>query len=95
MRRELMTAMLGALVVTAGTTSAAEFEKKLDNGTLRKLTGDGDKEQKTCPDNTFLCYTSCCTNSQECCTTTKGCVAVGGCAPTSPQSIRQLEKLSR
>lgn len=78
MRAVLMTAILGALVVAGGATAAAEFEKTLDQETLRKLTGHGAKAQKTCPDNTFLCYTSCCTNSQECCTTMKGCAAVGG-----------------
>ncbi|MGB5732934.1 MAG: hypothetical protein WBM40_00620 [Thiohalocapsa sp.] len=90
-----MTSSLAALVVAAGATVAAEFERKLDYDTLRQLTGDGDKEQTTCPDDTFLCYTCCCTNSQECCTPTKGCVAVGGCDTPSPQSIRQPEKLQR
>lgn len=95
MRTVLMTAILGALLVAGSATVAAEFEKTLDKETLRELTVDGAKAQTTCPDNTFLCYTSCCTNSQECCTTTKGCVAVGDCRPPPPQSIRQPEKLLR
>jgi hypothetical protein len=95
MRTVLMTAIVGGLVVAGSAIVAAEFEKKLDKETLRKLTGDGAKPQTTCPDNTFLCYTSCCTNSQECCTTTKGCVAVGRCGTPSPQSITQPEKLHR
>jgi hypothetical protein len=90
-----MTSILAALVVAVGVAVAAEFERELDNDTLRQFTGGGDKEQTTCPDNTFLCYTSCCTNSQECCTKTKGCVAVGGCDTPSPQSIRQPEQLQR
>ena len=60
-----------------------------------KLTGDADKEQKTCPDNTFVCYESCCTNAEECCTTTQGCTAVGDCAPPSPQSIKQFQEHQR
>jgi hypothetical protein len=87
MRRALITALLGALVVTANPALAVDFGKAQDMGSLRKLNADNDKEETTCPDNTFVCYTSCCTNSEECCTTTKGCVAVGSCSPPSPQTI--------
>mgnify|MGYP001105884204 CR=1 FL=1 len=91
----LRSMILAAMLSAAVAVDAAELVKKVDNRDLRTLTGDGDTVQKACPDNTFLCYTSCCTNSEECCTTTKGCVAVGGCAPSSPQSIKQFEKLQR
>jgi hypothetical protein len=91
LRSIIVASMLFATVAL----NAAELNKKPDNRDLRTLTGDGDTGQKTCPDNTFLCYTSCCTNSEECCTTTKGCVAVGSCAPSSPQSIKQFDKLQR
>ena len=91
LRLMILAAMLSAAVVL----DAAELDKKLHNRDLRWLTGDGVTDQKACPDNTFLCYTSCCTNSEECCTTTKGCVAVGDCAPASPQSIKKFEKPHR
>lgn len=91
LRSIIVAAMLSATVAL----EAADLDKKPENRDLRTLTGDGDTNQKNCPDNTFLCYTTCCTNSEECCTTTKGCVAVGGCAPPSPQSIKQFEGLQR
>jgi hypothetical protein len=84
-----------ALLATISGLVAADFGKKLDNTSLRKLTGGSDQTQKTCPDNTFICYESCCTNAEECCTTTKGCVAVGECTPPSPQSIKQFDEDQR
>jgi hypothetical protein len=95
MRTVLIMAILGVFVMAGGATVAAEFERRLEKETLRKLTGAEHKTQTPCPDNTFLCYTSCCTNSQECCTTTKGCVVVGACVTPPPQSITQPEKLHR
>lgn len=91
----LQSTILAAMLATAPVPDAADFDKKLESSGLRKLTGDDDKEKKTCPDNTFVCYESCCTNSEECCTTTQGCTAVGGCAPPSPQSIKQFEEYQR
>jgi hypothetical protein len=87
--------IVAAMLATALASDAADFDKKLDSSGLRKLINDGDKKQKTCPDNTFICYESCCTNAEECCTTTRGCTAVGGCAPPSPQSIKRLNEYQR
>jgi hypothetical protein len=95
----LQSMMLAVVLFPVLPLDAAELEKvldkELDERVLRLLTGDGEKDETTCPDNTFLCYTSCCTNAEECCTTTKGCVAVGDCAPPSPQSIMQSNELQR
>jgi hypothetical protein len=87
----LQSLAMATILGIAPMPDAADFDKKVQINGLRTLTGDGDKDAKTCPDNTFLCYESCCTNAEECCTTTQGCTAVGGCSPPSPQTIKQFD----
>jgi hypothetical protein len=94
-RRFLRSIIIATMLFPLLPLDAAELDKERDKAVPRKLTGDREKEQPACPDNTFLCFKSCCTNAEECCTTTKGCVAVGGCAPLAPQSIMQYQKLQR
>ena len=85
--------IIAAMLAIAPVAVAADFDKKLYDSGLRKLTGDN--QQTTCPENTFVCYKSCCTNAEECCTTTQGCTAVGDCAPPSPNTIKPIDGYQR